>query len=151
MNAYRIFNYWLAGLIPSFSLLVFGFNWLINPWGVTNSPKIQSLNVSKQATVDNARLYKAVDLIRHNAQTILLGTSRVETGINPNSSLLKEYQPVYNLGIPAASLYEQRRYLEYAIAHQQELELVILGIDLWSITHPFKTMEGFSEARLKSK
>ncbi|NEQ36347.1 MAG: hypothetical protein F6K40_08660 [Okeania sp. SIO3I5] len=124
---------------------------MINPYGVTNSPKIKGLNSSKPATVNNTRLYKAVDITRHNAKTILLGASRIETGINPNSSLLKAYQPVYNLGIPAASLYEQRRYLEYAVAYQPELELVILGIDLWLMANPRKTRQGFSEARLKSK
>ncbi|NEP42673.1 MAG: hypothetical protein F6K35_27010 [Okeania sp. SIO2H7] len=151
MNTYKRFNYWLGGLMSCFSLSIVGFNWSINPYGVTNSPKIQGLNWSKPATTDNTRLYKAVDLTRHNAKTILLGASRIETGINPNSSVLKPYQPAYNLGIPAASLYEQRRYLEYAIAHQPELELVVLGIDLWLIADPYKTKQGFSEVRLKSK
>lgn len=151
MNTYQSFNYWLGGLISSLFLSIVGFNWLINPYGITNSPNIKGLNSSKPATTDNTRLYKAVDITRHNAKTILLGASRIETGINPNSSLLKAYQPAYNLGIPAASLYEQRRYLEYAIAHQPELDLVILGIDLWLMANPNKTRQGFSEIRLKSK
>ena len=151
MNTYRYFNYWLAGLMSSLSLLILGLNWLINPYGVTNSPKIKGVNWYKPATSDNTRLYKLVDITRQNAKTILLGASRIETGINPDHPGLIPYQPVYNLGLAGGTIYEQRRYLEYAIANQPNLEMVILGIDLWLIASPYKTKIGFSEARLENK
>ncbi|NEQ36346.1 MAG: hypothetical protein F6K40_08655 [Okeania sp. SIO3I5] len=151
INTYRIFNYWLAGLASSLSILVLGLNWFVNPYGITNSPKIKSVNWYKPATSDNTRLYKAVDITRQNAKTILLGASRIETGINPDYSALKPYQPVYNLGLAGGTIYEQRRYLEYAISNQPNLEMVILGIDLWLVASPYKTKAGFSEARLENK
>ncbi|NEN93284.1 MAG: hypothetical protein F6K48_32150, partial [Okeania sp. SIO3H1] len=151
MNTYQRFNYWLVGLASSLSLLVLGLNWFINPYGVTNSPKVKGVNWYKPATSDNTRLYKAVALTRQNAKTILLGASRIETGINPDYSGLKQYQPVYNLGLAGATIYEQRRYLEYAISNQPNLEMVILGIDFWLIAESQKTKPGFSEARLENQ
>ena len=151
VNTYRYFNYCLAGLASSLSLLILGLNWFINPYGVSNSPKIKGVNWYKPATSDNTRLYKAVDLTRQNAKTILLGASRIETGINPDHPGLKQYQPVYNLGLAGGTIYEQRRYLEYAISNQPNLEMVILGIDLWLVADPYKTKTGFSEARLENQ
>ncbi len=151
MNTYQRFNYWLVGLASSLSLLVLGLNWFINPYGVTNSPKIKGLNWYKPAIKDNIRLYKAVDLTRQNAKTILLGSSRIINGINPDSTVLKAYQPVYNLGIVGGNIYEQRRYLEYAITNQPNLEMVILGIDLWTIADFYKGKHDFSEDRLNRK
>lgn len=151
MNSYRNFNYWLVGLASSLSLLVLGLNWFINPYGVTNSPKVKGVNWYKSATSENTRLYKAVDLTRQNAKTILLGASRIETGINPDHPGLRPYQPVYNLGLAGATLYEQRRYLEYAISNQPNLEMVILGIDFWFIAESKKTNPSFSEALLQNQ
>ena len=69
---------------------------------------------------------------------VQFGSSRTLTGINPDSPALRQYQAVYNLGISGGNIYEQRRYLEYAIVHQPDLEMVILGIDLWTIADPYK-------------
>lgn len=151
MKNYQRFNYWLAGLASSLSLFVLGLNWFINPYGVSNSPKIKGVNWYKPATSDNTRLYKVVDLTRQNAKTILLGASRIETGINPDHPGLKQYQPVYNLGLAGGTIYEQRRYLEYAISNQPNLKMVILGIDLWLVASPYKFNSGFSEARLENQ
>ena len=148
MKPYRRFHLILLGMVSASSLLVAGFNAVIDPFGVTNSPRIRGLNRVKPETVDNTRLYKAIDLTRQNAKTILLGASRVETALNPNHPAFNAHQPVYNLGIASATVYEQRRYLEHAIATQQNIELVILGIDLWLIPEPYLKKSGFEEARL---
>jgi hypothetical protein len=151
MNTYQHFNYWLVGLTSTLSLLILGLNWFINPYGVTNSPKIKGVNWYKTGTKDATRLYKAVDLTRQNAKTILLGSSRTLTGINPDHPGLKLYQSVYNLGITGGNIYEQRRYLEYALTNQPNLEMVILGIDLWTISVFYKGTKDFSEDRLNRK
>ncbi|NEQ36345.1 MAG: hypothetical protein F6K40_08650 [Okeania sp. SIO3I5] len=151
MNTYRFFNYWLAGLASSLSILVLGLNWFVNPYGITNSPKIKGVNWYKPAIKDNIRLYKTVDVTRHNSKTILLGSSRIINGINPDSLVLKQYQPVYNLALTGGNIYEQRRYLEYAISNQPNLEMVILGIDLWTVADFYKGKHDFSEDRLNRK
>ena len=148
MKPYRSFNLILLGVVAGSSSLVAGFNVAIDPFGVMDTPMVKGVNQSKPETVYNTRLYKAIDLTRQNAKTIFLGASRVEEGLNPEHPALAAYQPVYNLAMPAASFYEQRRYLEHALATQKNLEVVILGIDLWLLSHRRRTRSGFQEARL---
>lgn len=148
MKPYRSFNLVLLGVVASSSSLIAAFNAAIDPFGVMNTPVVRGVNQSKPETVDNTRLYKAVDLTRQNTKTIFLGASRVETALNPKHPALAAYQPVYNLAMPSATFYEQRRYLEHALATQKNLEVVILGIDLWLLPHRYLTKSGFEEARL---
>lgn len=148
MKPYRSFSYIFLVIAGCGSSVVIGFNAAIDPFGVTNSPRIYGINQSKPETINNTRLYKAIDLTRQNAKTIFLGASRLDEALNPDSPALAEYQPVYNLAMQGGTFYEQRRYLEHAIATQKNLEVVIFGIDLWLLALPEATQLGFDENRI---
>lgn len=151
MKPYRSFSLILLSVAASGSCLVALFNAIIDPFGVMNILVIRGINQSKPATVDNTRLYKAVDLTRQDAKTIFLGASRVETAFDLEHTALQTYQPVYNLAMQGMTFYEQRRYLEYAIQTQENIQVVILGIDLWLLEHSYLSKPGFKENRLQKK
>lgn len=151
MKHYRSFSLILLSVAASGSCLVALFNAIIDPFGVMNILVIPGINQSKPATVDNTRLYKAVDLTRQDAKTLFLGASRVETAFDLEHTALQEYQTVYNLAMQGMTFYEQRRYLEYAIQTQENIQVVILGIDLWLLEDSYLSKTGFKEDRLKQQ
>jgi hypothetical protein len=75
------------------------------------------------------RLFKAVDIIKIQPKTIFLGSSRTDYGLNPDHTVLNNYQPAYNSALGAASPYEMLAYLKHAIANQKDLKLVVIGLD----------------------
>ncbi|MDJ1169425.1 hypothetical protein PMG71_08305 [Roseofilum sp. BLCC_M154] len=151
MKPYRSFTLILLSVAASGSCLVALFNAIIDPFGIIKILVIPGINQSKPATVDNTRLYKAVDLTRQDAKTIFLGASRVETAFDVEHPALQTYQPVYNLAMQGMTFYEQRRYLEYAIQTQENIQVVILGIDLWLLEDPYLRKTGFKEDRLQQQ
>lgn len=151
MKPYRSFTLILLSVAASGSCLVALFNAIIDPFGVMNILVIRGINQSKPATVDNTRLYKAVDLTRQDAKTIFLGASRVETAFDVEYPALQNYQTVYNLAMQGMTFYEQRRYLEYALQTQENIQVVILGIDLWLLAEPYLSKTGFKEDRLQQQ
>jgi hypothetical protein len=127
------------------------FNFLVNPYGIFDSPEITGFNQSKPEKLKNMRLFKAVDITRIKPETIFLGSSRTEYGLNPNYAALKDKQSVYNLALGAATPYELLRYLQHALVNQPKLKLVILGLDEFMFNELNQENPGLSEQRLEKK
>ena len=145
---YSKFNYltFLAITIPL--VVVACCNLIVDPYGIFATPIIDNFNEIKPAQENLGRLYKAFDIRRIKPKTILLGSSRVETGLNAKHPAFGNANLTYNLGFQAGNTYEILRYLEHAIAHQPELERVILGIDFFMFNTNLANRDSFSEARL---
>jgi len=143
-----LFGFWI--LLPL--AIVGGFNFLIDPYGVYNNFFIlRELNEYKPKKEDNDRLYKAIDIIHLQPNTILLGSSRVKRGLDPDHPALESFPPVYNLGLNGANIYEIRRYLEHTLANNPRLKRVILGLDFFTFDRHIKNQPGFAEYRLEKK
>ena len=151
MKSYRTFSLLFLSFALGGSSLIMGFNAAIDPFAIMNVPKLKGINQSKPETVNNSRLYKAIESSRHDIKTLFLGASRVEEALDPNSLELSNHQPAYNLAMQGATYYEVRRYLEHAIATQKQLKTILLGIDLWLLAYPEPTRPGFSEHRIKKR
>ncbi len=135
-----------------FPLLAVGlFNIVIDPYGVFNSPKFASINQTKPEQQKHSRLYKAMDIIRIKPTIILLGSSRVETGLDIEHPAFKDKKVTYNLGLEAANTYELRQYFNHALVQQPKLEQLIVGIDFFMFNEHLKNRVDFSEERLKNK
>jgi hypothetical protein len=79
------------------------------------------------------------------ADTLLLGNSRVLTGLSPTHPAIP--QPAYNLAISASNIYECLRYLEHAGSYHTP-KLVLFGIDQWMFDADALPEVDFSEERL---
>ncbi len=122
-------------------LLVLGgaatFNYLIDPYGVFGSKPLERLAGNKVAAIDQPDLAKTYMLERRDAKTILLGNSRVDLGLDPDSaSWPSEWQPVFNLAVPGFYMNERVQHFQHALVNGNPARLVYgLSVDdFWPIT-----------------
>ena len=117
-------------LATAFTLLssVAAINWLIDPYSIWNTPKIHGLNTVKPKLADHHRIYKIVGLARHPANTVILGTSRSDIGLNPNHSALG--QNALNLAT-AGQPYRETRMLFNWLNDREAIKTFVIGLDFF--------------------
>ncbi|MDJ1184820.1 hypothetical protein [Roseofilum casamattae] len=127
-----------------------GANFLMDPYGVMNAPTIEGFNKLKPTKGNHTRLFKAVDVIRLKPQNVFLGTSRTNLALDPRHPAFSNNgsEMSYNLGLQDANLYEILRYLEHAIANQDEVKNVVIGIDYLSFNEWSRPKPDFDETIL---
>jgi hypothetical protein len=127
-------------------MLLFGlFNFFIDPYSIVNLVRIEGINKNKPYIDNNSRLTKAAQIIDKKPEVVILGSSRVEFGINPDSKYFND-AAVYNAGLANASIYEMYRYLEHSIA-QRNLKKAVIGLDFFAFFIR-KHSDGFDESVL---
>lgn len=152
MKTFRKYLKYLPILIVCQCLAVIAFNWYVDPYGVWHPESVtQGINKVKPAQNQQVRLFKARDIVRLQPKTVFLGSSKAEFGLDPSHPALQNNQPVYNLALTGANMHETKRYLEHAYAMQPELQLVILGIDLFMFDSIGQNRPNFRDARLENK
>ncbi len=147
-SPYRSFSRLLLLSILTIFTSVAAFNWVIDPYGIFNGIKQQGLNHNKPKKLDNDRLFKTADIIHLKPATILLGSSRMRQGMNPEYVELQKYPPVYNLGLNGSNIYELRKYLEHSLVNNPDLKVVVLGIDFFMFNGERELQIAFDENRL---
>ncbi len=148
INPYQKFylTFFLITLMPILGASI--FNYIIDPYGIFNSPKLQKFNDAKIKKDDNDRLFKTVDIIKRKPDTIILGSSRTKQGINPENPVFKG-KNTYNLGINGSNLYEVKRYLQHAIANNKKIDLVVFGVDFFMFNKLVENQPTYNENRLE--
>jgi|TARA_Y100000310_G_scaffold132532_1_gene131546 hypothetical protein len=127
-------------------LLVVGFNWWVDPYGVFrpagHDPQ-KPVWMSKQL-----RLAKAQRVKQLKPQGIVIGTSTSQSGIDPDHpGWDRDVYPRYNLALPATNSYENFRYFQHAHA-LNPLKQVLIGLDFVSF-NIFSPLSGdFNESHL---
>jgi hypothetical protein len=114
-------------LLVLFSAAV--FNYIIDPYNIFQPVKLAGINTSKPATSNRTGFSKSYMSENFKAKTLVLGTSKFDIGIDPESEILPpNIRPAFNFAVPGASVYQQYRYLQHASANQMP-ELVIMSLD----------------------
>jgi len=127
--------------------IVFTFSFVIDPYGLYGNSKIIGVNNIKPVMINHARMIKAYKVNAEEPKTILLGSSTVEVGLNPDSKMLSDYpKPIYNLGLSGALEYEIYRYLQESLI-KGNLKSVIFELHFTSYANK-KNEVGFKEERL---
>lgn len=147
-TSYRRYSWVLLGVVLVQSTMIALLNLAIDPYGAMNSPIWMGFNHIKIEKNKQVRMFKAMDVIRFQPQTIFLGFSRTEFGLDPAHPAIGQ-TPAYNLGISGANMYEIRRYFEHALFVQPNLKRVILDIDLFMFSTLDENKPDFSESRLE--
>ena len=126
---FRAYLKLLACFVACGSVVISGANWMIDPFYIFETPRISGLNAAKTGFFKNLRTMKPIVLQakRNTIDTVILGSSRAEAGLDPEHPAWGDSK-VYNLGIPAPSMYELLRYYEFA-NQVQELRTVVLALD----------------------
>ena len=148
-SPYRCFNQWLCLSTLLGVIGVGGFNAVVDPYGVLGSPTTTSFNRLKPKQINHVRLFKAAEITRIKPTAVLMGSSRVDIGLDPSHPQLAQFDSAYNVGLSGANMHEVRQYFEHAIANQPDLELAVIGLDFFMF-NTYKTDEiDFSLQRLQ--
>jgi hypothetical protein len=131
-------------------LLVGGANFIVDPYGLFRTVEIKGFNQQKEGVRNKVRFVKALEVSLRQPKTIIMGSSRVHDGINPDYKALKEFQPAYNYGIDMARIKEIKLYLKHAIAISN-IENLILGLDFFMFNASEKLNTTFDPTLVNNK
>ena len=105
-------------------------NIVIDPFFRFDLISIEGFNAQKLLFAGQARLAKPNVVCRLQPGSIILGTSRVEVGINPHHlGWNRAYGPVYNLGLAGSGLKELFLTLQHAVHASPRLRVAVIGLD----------------------
>jgi len=124
-------------------LLIAGVNGLINPFNLYEGVRVRGLNDYKYRLVKFQRLSKPAEVMRIQPECVMLGTSRVQTSLDPGHPGWQGCR-TYNLALNNAGIYESLRYYQHAAAIHP-LRRVVLELEQ---IYGRRTQTGFSESRL---
>ncbi len=141
-------QYLLRTVFASLALIVVVVtcNWLVDPYGITDAPRIAGVNASKVDINLHVRLLKKYQPMFARYDTLIVGKSRVEMGLDPEHACFrKEGREVYNLGVPGAELATQIAYALNVI-YQQDIRAVYLSVDYTDFIDTDPRRPPYSEA-----
>lgn len=109
--------------------LVVAVNGLVDPYGITGAPRVSGFNASKVDINQHTRLLKKYQPGFGRYDTLIVGKSRVEMGLDPRHACFREKgSRVYNIGVPGAELPTQIAYALNVI-YAQDIREVYLSVD----------------------
>ena len=126
-------------------------NIVIDPYRYFFTQEITGLNANKPEYEKYLMLSKAAEARQIEAKTILLGSSRIMSGLNKSHPIFQDPQTVYNLGLPGTNMYQSLQYLKHALYFQKNVERVIIGIDFFMFNEYLGNLDNFDETRLGKK
>jgi hypothetical protein len=119
----------LGTAVLLFAGSVIAINFLVDPYGIHGTPRVSGVNEFKVDINPRVRLLKKYQPNREEYDTLIVGKSRVEMGLNPrHSCFIDQGMQVYNLGIPGAELTTQFSYALNVI-YEQPIKRVYLSVD----------------------
>ena len=130
------FGRFLALYLTSFALgagaLVI-VNGVVDPNGRTGWVAREGFNAEKTRKRTSQFAQRAEDLRERRYRGLVLGSSRVQLGIPPAGPGLPA-KATYNAGLQAARMTDIESLAALARRHQEELEIVVLGVDFFSFS-----------------
>ena len=125
----RFVAVWAASLLL-ITLAAAGFNRWVDPYLYFGTPAVTGGDAQKPHTAALTALAKAWLLPRARPVTLILGTSKADIGIDPDSPLWPgPMRPVFNDGVPGQGIDDMLRNLQSALA-EAPLRRVLLCLDL---------------------
>ena len=128
-SQYRRFLIVLAVGFASLCALAAGINYLVDPYGLFGTPRVDGINALKPTAGERVRTTKPYMATAFGPTTVIAGNSRPELGLDPQSTCWSEDdKPVFNSGIPGAGFYMQTQYAKHALSAGNGRK-VLLAID----------------------
>jgi hypothetical protein len=131
----RFIKLWLVVLLSALAGAALT-NYLIDPYGLFNSQRIDGWNAIKPVAASHVRTAKPYQVSQFKPHTVIAGNSRPEIGLDPLSACWPaESKPVFNSGLPGADLFTQARSIQHAIAGNTPT-LILWGLDFGDFLTP---------------
>lgn len=121
------------------------FNYGVDPWWIYHDWSITS---SRPRAENHEHEFKPYHLRTRQPETVLLGSSRVLIGLDPQHAAFAG-QTVYNLGVSGASMAEVRALFEAAVATGKVRRAVLL-LDFFAFNSAFGNASTFRPERLRA-
>ena len=118
----------LLGTAVFFSLLVMGFNVLLDPYNIWHVYHKTGVNQLASHEWTSERITKPINFLGKHPDTIFLGSSKTNYALSPAYYEQLTGRSAYNFGVNAARIYELRRFLEFAVQNDPELRHVVLDV-----------------------
>ena len=128
MDQARSYIRLLALFTAALALILAVFNFIVDPYGYFDGPRIAGVNELTLGFNHRPLLGKSLAVSRIRPASIILGNSRAESAYDPGHPGFAE-RPAYNLAIGGAGLGQVRRYFLEALATGR-LRQVLLATDL---------------------
>ena len=142
-------------MTAGFSILIVAFCLVADPYEIWHIYPSQGFNLYSVKGENIERLTKPLNFIFHhkNSQAVIFGTSRSDYALNPKTWEFLTNNETYNFAVTSATIYEQRRYLEHALANDFEIKEVILCVDFFTFFdnqkhQQKKIMPGFDDEQI---
>lgn len=104
-------------------------NFMIDPYMLYQEERVEGINERVPTAANRSTLYKPYHIEKVKPETIIVGNSRPEMGINPKSVCWPESKgTVYNLTFPGQGTYGHVRGLYHAVA-SGKVKDIYLGVD----------------------
>src|SRR4051812_43590742 len=95
---------WLFGVVLLVTVIA-AFNTCIDPYYVIGAPRFAGLNAAKPEAITHTQLAKDYLIGRMRPAGLLLGTSKVDIGLDPTSGFWPEKaRPAFNYGVPGTNI-----------------------------------------------
>ena len=150
-ETYKKFCHLSLGSLFFSLLFVATINIIIDPYQYFFTQKITGFNKNKPEQEKYLMLSKAAEAQHIKAKTILLGSSRVMSGLSTSHPIFKNSETVYNLGLPGTNMYQSLQYFKHALFFQKNIERVVIGIDFFMFNEYLSNLDNFDETRLGKK
>lgn len=127
-----------------------GFNFCVDPEGRFSLINRPGFNQEKTEAMENGgRMVKSRALENGNYDTLILGSSRVENGIDPQHPVFAGKR-AYNVGLSGSNFYETYQVFEFA-RKTRTLKTVIMGLDFLLFSNKRQVSGDFAESRFADK
>ena len=113
-------------------------NIVVDPFSVFDTPILYRFNKIKPELKRQERLTKVVYgiLNKNKFNAIILGSSRVDYGFDPEYYFKKTVNKAYNLGIKATGAAEAVEIVKKIIQKNSKLKQIIIGVDFFAFKKP---------------
>ncbi|MGD1872614.1 MAG: hypothetical protein ACFB02_06140 [Mastigocoleus sp.] len=126
--------------------LVASFNFVVDPQKIFGVVDIKGFNREKPFILNGGmRKLKSIEIEKGNYDTILLGTSRVLRGLNPQHPIFQSSQ-VYNAGLAGSGIYEISKVFEFA-NNNLNIKTALIGLDAFSFNSKKKPEGDFYDSK----
>lgn len=115
-NCRRFCITWFFGVVLLVAVIG-AFNALVDPFQVIGTPRFAGLNAAKPEAIWHTQLAKDYLIGRVRPAGLLLGTSKVDLGLDPKSRFWPEdARPAFNYGVPGTDIRGNLANLRRAVA-----------------------------------
>lgn len=130
------------------AIAAIAFNAAVDPYGALATPAHLGFNWYKPEQTKQVRLFKAIRLLDLHPTIVVLGSSRAELGIDPETAAAGKAGVSYNAALSGANMHEIRAYFNHALANQARVERVVLGLDFFAFNQHRLVQPDFVSERL---